>query len=58
MSTDFEGKAEEKFMTVEWIGLDEADRLIDTGEIVDAKTIIGLSRARRYLVESGTDPER
>lgn len=56
--TEFEGKAEEKFMTVEWVGLDEADRLIDTGEIVDAKTIIGLSRARRHLAESGTDPER
>lgn len=49
VSTDFEGKAEEKYMTVEWVDLDAADRLVDEGEIVDAKTIIGLSRALRHL---------
>lgn len=58
VDTDFEGKAEEKFMTVEWVDLDAADRLVDAGEIVDAKTIIGLSRARRHLEDPTSDPGR
>jgi 8-oxo-dGTP pyrophosphatase MutT (NUDIX family) len=41
--------AEEGAMTVERVPLVDVDRLIATGEIVDAKSIIGLLLTRRYL---------
>ena len=41
--------AEEEWMTIERVGLDEAAAMIDRGEIRDAKTIIGLLLARRRL---------
>jgi 8-oxo-dGTP pyrophosphatase MutT (NUDIX family) len=41
--------AEERVMTIERVGLAQVDELIATREIVDAKTIIGLELARRYL---------
>jgi len=40
---------EEQHMTVERIALDDVPRLIATGELVDAKSIIGLSLARETL---------
>ncbi len=43
------GSAEEESMTVERMSLDEALTMIDTGEIHDAKTIIGLLLAARRL---------
>ena len=45
--------AEEEWMTIERVGLDEAVAMIDRGEIRDAKTIIGLLLARRRL-EAGS----
>jgi ADP-ribose pyrophosphatase len=41
--------AEEEFMTVERITLDDIDSLIASRAIVDAKSIIGLQLTRRYL---------
>ncbi|MCJ7436797.1 MAG: NUDIX hydrolase [Acidimicrobiia bacterium] len=41
--------AEEAAMTVEHIPFTDVDALIERREIVDAKTIIGLMQARRYL---------
>ncbi len=41
--------AEEEWMAVERVGLDEAVGMIDTGEIRDAKTIIGLLLTMRRL---------
>jgi ADP-ribose pyrophosphatase len=41
--------AEEAAMTIERVPLDGVDLLIASGEIVDAKTIIGLLLARRFL---------
>lgn len=49
VDAEFEGKAEEKFMTVEWIDLAEADAMVGRGDVADAKTIIGLLRARQHL---------
>ncbi len=40
---------EEEHMTVETVGLDDVPRLIDSGELVDAKSIIGLCLAREVL---------
>jgi ADP-ribose pyrophosphatase len=40
---------EERAMTIERVRLDEVDDLITDGRIVDAKSIIGLVLARRYL---------
>ena len=40
---------EEEWMTVERFGLDEAVEMIHTGEIRDAKTIIGLLLTLRHL---------
>lgn len=40
---------EEAAMTIERFALSEVDALIASGEIVDAKTIIGLLYTRRYL---------
>ena len=45
---DLQG-AEEQFMTIERVALDDAPRLIADGTICDAKTIIGLSLARQHL---------
>ena len=41
--------AEERALTVERVHLDEIDDLIADGRIVDAKSIVGLLLARRYL---------
>ena len=40
---------EETAMTIEWIELTDVERLIAAGELVDAKSIIGLLLTRRYL---------
>ena len=40
---------EEIAMTLEWIDLADVERLIASRELVDAKSIIGLLLARRYL---------
>jgi len=40
---------EERAMTVERVALDDAEALIASRELVDAKTIIGLLLARRFL---------
>jgi ADP-ribose pyrophosphatase len=48
-------KEEEQDMTIERFPLADTGRLIATGEITDAKTIIGLTLAERYLV--GKQPE-
>jgi 8-oxo-dGTP pyrophosphatase MutT (NUDIX family) len=40
---------EEEHMTVETVALDEVPRLIDAGELLDAKSIIGLCLAREAL---------
>ena len=40
---------EEQHMTIERVALDDAPRLIAEGEIIDAKTIIGLCLARERL---------
>jgi ADP-ribose pyrophosphatase len=47
-SSDLQG-IEEQHLTVERVALDDVDRLIRTGQIVDAKTIIGLTLARGTL---------
>ena len=49
-----ERKAEERYLVVAKVGFDDLDDLVVSGEIVDAKTLIGLSLARRYL--EGTYP--
>jgi ADP-ribose pyrophosphatase len=48
-------KEEEQDMTIERFPLADVGRLIATGEITDAKTIIGLTLAERYL--AGQQPE-
>src|SRR5436305_4653138 len=48
-------KEEEEDMTVERFPLADVGRLIASGEISDAKTIIGLTLAERYL--AGLQPE-
>jgi ADP-ribose pyrophosphatase len=48
-------KAEEQDMTIERFPLADIGRLIATGEIRDAKTIIGLTLADRFL--AGLQPE-
>lgn len=48
-------KAEERDMTVERIALADAPRLVADGEIADAKSIIGLLLAERFL--AGQDRE-
>jgi ADP-ribose diphosphatase len=40
---------EEAAMTIERVALDDVDDLIATGELIDAKSIIGLLLARRFL---------
>ncbi|MGH9043015.1 MAG: NUDIX hydrolase [Acidimicrobiia bacterium] len=42
-------KAEERHMTIETVPLADVDRLVAGGEIADAKTIIGLCLAERWL---------
>ncbi|MDP8976606.1 MAG: NUDIX hydrolase [Actinomycetota bacterium] len=46
--TDLQG-VEEEHMSVEHVALDDVPGLIATGQITDAKTIIGLSLAREAL---------
>ena len=48
-------KEEEQDMTIERFPLADTGRLVATGEITDAKTIIGLALAERYL--AGLEPE-
>ena len=48
-------KEEEQDMTIERFPLADIGRLIATGEITDAKTIIGLTLAEKYL--AGEQPE-
>ena len=48
-------KEEEQDMTIERIPLADIGRLIAGGELTDAKTIIGLTLAERYL--QGPQPE-
>ena len=38
-------------MTIERVPLDRVDDLIATGELIDAKSIIGLLLARRFLAD-------
>ena len=47
-------KEEEQDMTIERFPLADTGRLIATGEITDAKTIIGLALAERYLAGGST----
>jgi 8-oxo-dGTP pyrophosphatase MutT (NUDIX family) len=47
---------EEQHMTIERIGLAEAPALIAQGQIVDAKSIVGLLLAASRLTGSGEDP--
>jgi 8-oxo-dGTP pyrophosphatase MutT (NUDIX family) len=55
LATDIEATAtarqgiEEDHMTIEEIALDDVDRLIVTGELTDAKSIIGLGLTQRRL---------
>ena len=46
-------KAEERDMTIERVRLADAGRLVAEGEIADAKSIIGLLLAERYLAAPG-----
>jgi len=46
--------AEEDHMTIERVPLSTLDALIASREIVDAKTIIGLSLTRAYLADEGS----
>jgi len=48
-------KEEEQDMTIERFPLADTGRLVATGQITDAKTIIGLALAERYL--AGDQPE-
>jgi ADP-ribose pyrophosphatase len=48
-------KEEEQDMTIERVPLRDVGRLIAAGEISDAKTIIGLALAERYL--AGEQPQ-
>jgi ADP-ribose pyrophosphatase len=48
VDNDLQG-VEEQYLTVESVPLDDIDRLIADGSIVDAKTIIGLTLAMRRL---------
>ena len=52
VATDRQG-AEEAFMEVAEIPLDEFDAMVDAGEIVDASTILGVGLARRRLAAAG-----
>ncbi len=47
-------KEEEQDMTIERVPLADFGRLIATGAVTDAKTIIGLALAERYLVEAAS----
>jgi ADP-ribose pyrophosphatase len=40
---------EEQYMSIERVSLSEATSFISSGEIIDAKTIIGISLAIQYL---------
>lgn len=47
--SDLEAKAEERHMEVERLPLADLDALVAGGEIVDAKSLVGIELARRYL---------
>ena len=49
-------KEEEKDMTIERVALADTGRLVAEGEITDAKSIIGLLLAERYLSRPGNGP--
>ena len=46
-----EPSEEEQNMSIERFPLADAGRLVATGEITDAKTIVGLALAERYLAD-------
>lgn len=48
VGNDLQGE-EEQYLTVETVPLDDVTRMITEGQIVDAKTIIGLQLALRHL---------
>ncbi|MBI2168298.1 MAG: NUDIX hydrolase [Actinobacteria bacterium] len=52
-AVDPDAKAEERHMEVVWAPPEEVDHLMATGEILDAKTIIGFELARRR--QAGTN---
>lgn len=52
-ATSFQGH-EEQYMTIERVALDAVPGLIASGELVDAKSIIGLCLARERLVGQGS----
>lgn len=47
-ATSFQGH-EEQFMTIERVPLDSVPQLVATGDLVDAKSIVGLLLAREHL---------
>ncbi|HEX2738244.1 MAG TPA: NUDIX hydrolase [Acidimicrobiia bacterium] len=49
LATPVAVNAEEREMTIERVALRDVDQLIATREIIDAKSIVGLQLARRYL---------
>ena len=49
--------AEEAAMTVEPVALDRVDELVERGALCDAKSIIGLLLARRFLARHDTPAE-
>jgi len=49
VEAEFERKAEEQHLTLEWVDLDGVGQLVSIGAVADAKTIIGLTLARAYL---------
>ena len=44
---------EEQHMTIERVHLDDVPAMIATGELVDAKTVLGLTMARQWVGEHG-----
>ncbi len=55
VDSDAQG-VEEMHMTVERIALDDIDELVAAGDLVDAKTLIGLMLARTKLAETAPPP--
>ncbi len=54
-SASFEASAEEAEMTLSWVSLEDALELVQSGEIADAKTIIGLLLTARRLSDTAGD---
>ncbi|HTX62850.1 MAG TPA: NUDIX hydrolase [Acidimicrobiales bacterium] len=49
---------EEQWMTTERVALDDVERLVAGGELLDATTIVGLMLARHALAQRARAPER